>query len=193
MNRLHKPQTKTDAVTLISRNLMDLEPGIPNFSGDGYAQSALPHGWHALFKSAEGTDLLDHFFLVNQLTGQQIQIKMFPERSEFRTIIEVNDELDMMDNAGYFYHPRHDSSITIYWQCIDKVGINPDHIDVQYVLYCCKEGSAFIRMADLLSPLLDKKWHDEGIKFDAPPVEWRHRQWTDYEQGFHDQAPKGAE
>jgi hypothetical protein len=193
MNRLQKPQTKLDPVTVISRNLVDLEPGIPNFSGDGYAQSALSHGWHVMFKSAEGTDLLDHMFLVNQFTGQQIQLKLFKERSEFRSLIEVNDELDMMDEIGYFFHPRHDSAITIYWQSIDKVGINPDHVDVQYVLYAAHEGSVFIRMADLLSPLLDKMWHDEGIAFDAPPVEWRHRQWNDYEQGFHAQAPKGAE
>lgn len=193
MNRLHKPQTKLDPVTVIARNLVDMEPGIPNFSGDGYAQSALPHGWHILFKSAEGTDLLDHMFMVNELTGQQIQLKLFKERAEFRSLIVANDELDMMDAAGFFYHPRHDSAITIYWQSIDKVGINPDHIDVQYVLYCAKEGSVFIRMADLLSPLLDKMWHDEGITFDAPPHRWRERQWDEYEQGFGKQAPKEAE
>lgn len=190
MNRLHKPQTKNDAVTLISRNLVDLDPGIPNFTSDGYAQSALPHGWHVMFKSAEDTTLLDHMFLVNQFTGQQIQIKLFPERTEYRSLIEVNDELDMMDRAGYFFQPREDSAITVYWQSLDRIGIQPERSDIQYVLYCSHEGSVFIRMADLLSPLLDKMWHDEGITFDAPPVEWRHRQWTDYEQGFHAQGAK---
>lgn len=181
MNRLMKPQTKKTVVDLQTMQILTFDqPSIPNWTSDGYSQTALPHGWHVMFRDPEDTELLDHVYMVNQYTGQQFQVKMMEVTQVYKSFIRYNEELDQTNGGGFFYEPTVDSAITIKWRSLDNVGVIPENIDRHYVLYCCPEGDVFIRVQDLINPLMDADWFKEKLDIEAPSLTWRSARFHEY-------------
>ena len=182
MNRVHKPQVRTDVVTLHTLELEPLCAGVPSFVSDGYVQSNVANGWHVLFRDPEVTDLTDHIYLVNQFTGQQFMLRTHKRNVEYNPFIRVVDELDMFDdNAGQIFECGEDSSLTIKWKRIDKP-YTASITKTERHYYWYPDEDMFINVALLMDPLMDSIWHKEFQQtMTPPPLTERQRIWDIYQ------------
>lgn len=173
IDRLHHPQKPTDFVDLRVAELEPLTAGaIPNFSGDGYVQSNLAGGWHALFRDANSSSEshLDHLYLVNQHTGQQLCIKLSQAKPTRRMLIPIESDFDTVEHQlTAILHSCDAGGYQLNWKARDADFKDTKSLGDE-LLYSNVNG-VMVYIPTLADPRLSYYWAREVKTIDFPGQE----------------------
>jgi hypothetical protein len=173
IDRLHHPQKPTDFVDIRVAELEPLVAGtIPNFSNDGYVQSNLAGGWHALFRDANSSDQnhLDHLYLVNQHTGQQLCLKLAQAKPSRRLLIPIESDFDTIENQlTAVLHSCNTPGYQLYWT--DRDDDFRDKKSLGDELLYTNIGGVMVYIPTLADPRLSYYWGRDVKTIDFPGQE----------------------
>jgi hypothetical protein len=173
IDRLHHAQRPTDFVDIRVAELEAMTPGIiPNFSGDGYIQSNLAGGWHALFRdvNVEKNEFMDHLYLVNQHTGQQLCLKLGQATPMRRSLVVIESEFDTIEHQlTAILHSTDAGGYQLNWKARDSEFKDTKSLGNE-MLYSNING-VMVEIATLADPRLSYYWARDVKTIDFPGQE----------------------
>jgi len=173
IDRLHHEQKNTDFVDVRVAEGVAMTPGtIPEFTGDGYVQSNLAHGWHALFRDPSNKDfpVMDHLYLVNQHTGQQLILRLGLAKPTRRMLVPIESEFDTVEQQlNAILHSCDTGGFQLYWRARDVEFKDSKSLGDE-LLYT-NIGGVMVHIAALADPRLSYYWARDLPNHDFPGQE----------------------